>query len=243
MKKIALALLASSAFAGSAFAADMSVPVYTKAPAAVPVFSWTGFYIGVNGGVGWGNTTEDLTSLSVGAAAVPLTLPLSNLGTSGFMGGAQAGFNYQIGPAVFGVEADGDWADITGHGPCLAVLTCSSKTKWLFDVSGRVGLAVDRALVYVKGGYAWAGIDYNATAGAALAAPNSLTRSGGEFGLGIEYAITNNWTAKVEYDYIDFRSTSSTIPVAVAGAGAAIAAGVNQANTLQMMKAGVNYKF
>lgn len=243
MRKIVLGLLAASALVGSASAADLGLrPSIMKSPPLVPGFSWTGFYVGVNAGSGWGSTTEDLTGLTVGPFNVIGNQAMGNFSSAGFLGGAQAGFNYQIQSVVLGVELEGDMASIKGHAPCLALLTCSQNTKWLADASGRVGLALDRALIYVKGGYAWAANNYETSFGP-LDAMASSTRTGGLFGAGIEYAITDHVTAKLEYDHIDFGSKNLGVPVTITGVKVPINAAINYGQTLDIVKVGLNYKF
>ncbi|TKW77184.1 MAG: hypothetical protein DI543_17025, partial [Bradyrhizobium icense] len=149
----AAALIATSNFAS---AADMAVKA-RPAPIPVEVWNWTGFYIGAHVGAGWGETESTLTGFNaaapfLGGGAAAFTLPFSQTSTSSFLGGVQAGANWQSGWAVFGVQGDFAGADIKGTSPCLVILGCSSKTDWLATVSGRLGAVVlDRGLVYAKG--------------------------------------------------------------------------------------------
>ena len=161
-------------------AADLQV---AKAPPFVsPPFSWTGFYIGGNVGAGFG-TTE--TSVDVGPAltavtgtAVAATAPLVSETFNGFVGGIQAGYNWQAGVFVLGVEGDLDAAGLQGNAPCVVVLNCTMKHNWFADITGRVGVvAVDRALIYLKGGVAWEGSNFSVgnsitAGGMSLAAPS-----------------------------------------------------------------------
>jgi outer membrane immunogenic protein len=204
MKKFAFGLLATTALCAGlcqgASAADMAV---RAAPPPAPIYAptWTGFYVGGNLGSAWAqnDTTVDITGTGFG-------IPLASQGQRGFLGGVQGGYNYQMGVVVLGIEADADWGDIKGTAPCVVVLSCTGKIKSLGDVGGRVGFTADKALVYIKGGWAWAGTDYTISA-ASLgggSATGSTTRSGGFLGAGVEYAFLPNWSAKVEYDYYDF---------------------------------------
>ena len=127
-----------------AVAADMAVmPLKAPVPIAPP-FSWTGFYLGGNVGAGFG-TTE--TSVNVGPALtavtgtpVTATAPLVSETFNGFVGGIQAGYNWQAGVFVLGVEGDLDAAGLQGNAPCVVVLNCTMKHNWFADITGRVGV-------------------------------------------------------------------------------------------------------
>ena len=183
MKKILLASVALFGFAGAASAADLPVRAAPPAPiiAAVPVFTWTGFYVGVNAGYGW-NANDSIT---VGG----LTFDLDDEG--GFVGGAQAGYNYQIGSFVVGLEGDIQYADFGGDDRFDfdgdGILDDDFNTSdWFGTVRARAGVAFDRALIYATGGFAFAD---NAT--------------GWTVGGGLEYAFTNNLSAKIEGLYVN----------------------------------------
>src|SRR5438105_10934060 len=147
MKKVLLAsasFLAFGAFA-PASAADLAARPYTKAPVAVAsVYNWTGFYLGIVGGGAWENASGDPKM------------------KGGFVGGT-AGYNWQAGNVVFGVEADGAWADVSASATGAALVpgfgvvtaTASSKTDAMGTVRGRIGYAVNQVLFYGTGGYAW----------------------------------------------------------------------------------------
>ena len=178
---------------------------------APPPFSWTGFYLGGNVGAGFG-TTE--TSVNVGPALtavtgtpVAATAPLVSETFNGFVGGIQAGYNWQAGVFVLGVEGDLDAAGLQGNAPCVVVLNCTMKHNWFADITGRVGVvAVDRSLIYLKGGVAWEGSNFsvgNSITGGGMSlaanASGSGTQTGGLLGMGVEYAFLPNWSAKIEY--------------------------------------------
>ena len=140
MIKQILGLLASSAMllGTSQIASAADLPVKSMlAPA--PIWSWTGFYAGVHIGAGWGTTESTLTGFSVIPPVIPpvaFSLPFSQNNRSGFLGGAQAGYNWQTGWAVLGVQADIAGMDVKGTTPCLVVLSCTSKSDWLATASG-----------------------------------------------------------------------------------------------------------
>jgi outer membrane immunogenic protein len=228
-------LLAGVAFAAivassSVMAADLGMqPVYKAAPAPVVLpANWTGFYVGAHLGGAWG--TKDLTDPFVGKS-------LASAGVNGFLGGGQIGYNYQIGWVVLGVEGDVSAADITGTAPFIfgGSDSFSSKTDWLATVTGRIGGTVDHALLYVKGGAAWAHDKYCINVPECIS--GTETRTGWVFGGGIEYAITHNWSGKVEYNYMDFGTKS----VDFCEGGSCDPLDVRQ--RIHAVKVGVNYKF
>ena len=260
-KKIAAAatLLLVSTVAGSA--ADMAMKAAPYAPA--PVANWTGFYIGGHVGAGWGTTEAAVTGFSAaGFGAFPFDLPLAQVSRSGFLGGGQIGYNFQSGAAVFGVQGDFAGLDVKGTAPCIVAFSCTSKSDWLATVSGRIGAVVaDRALIYAKGGAAWMNSTHSLNVsglggfgglpgGGALAGQVTSQEStswGWLVGMGAEYMITQNWSAFIEYNYIEFDKKNEAFNLntgAIFGPGGpAFAANVDLKSTLSIAKVGVNYKF
>lgn len=220
MKKVLLASAALFALAAPASAADLAARPYTKAPVAVAsVYNWTGFYLGIVGGGAW----EDANSPRM---------------QGGFVGGT-AGYNWQTGNVVFGVEADGAWADVNASAagavvvPGLGVipLSVTSKTDALGTVRGRIGWAVNNVLLYGTGGYAWIDNKITATAGG-LSVSDSKFHSGWTVGAGVEAFIAPQWTIKGEYLYRSLGGESyfaGTVPT-----------GTLNFHTVQL---GVNYHF
>lgn len=214
-----------------AFAADLPpAPVYTKAPPVAAPYSWTGFYVGGNVGGAWG--TSDATS-SIGPGFNPVNAAFLNaldsptLKPSGFTGGLQAGYNYQAGNVVFGVEADFDYFELSRSFAASAPIpigggtfnvSSSVKTDWLFTARPRIGYAAGNALVYATGGLAVTNIRYKENFfdtppfpfGDIESSSVSSTRAGWTVGGGVEYALSNQWSAKLEYLYADFGSVSTT---------------------------------
>jgi outer membrane immunogenic protein len=209
MKKVLLAALMAGV-ASSALAADLPTRKAPPAPqvyAPPPVFSWTGLYVGVNGGWGGGTGGGDFGSP-----------------TGGLVGGT-VGYNYQIGQFVAGLEGDWDWADLNKNG-VNGLGPYSNKVDQLMTARGRAGIALDRALLYVTAGYA--GVEDKVNVPGVLSSTD--WRSGGAFGGGIEYAFTNNISAKAEYIYAPFESKSYV-------------AGYKNNLDLSLVRAGLNYKF
>ncbi len=256
-------------FGQGASAADLPFKA-RPAPPPEPVFSWTGFYVGAHGGAGWSTTESSLNVgglvAGLGFPGLSLTLPMDSHTSNGFLAGGQLGYNWQMNRLVFGLEGDISWADINGNSACLVVLNCTTQVNWMADFTGRIGVVpMDRLLVYAKGGVAFANVDYSFGNSAALVAgPFSAaggitgttndTRVGALFGFGAEYAFMPNWSAKLEYNYMDFGSQNYNIATRASGVvaitgGPTFAGGVSFNSPLSVsqvihtMKVGVNYKF
>jgi outer membrane immunogenic protein len=188
IKTIAAACLAVAALltAQTAFAADLSVaPLYKAPPPATPAYDWSGFYLGINGGGGWGGARSDLTG---------------HFGTSGGLAGGTAGYNWQLGRWVLGLEGDIDWSDVGGNSSannCPA--GCSVENKWLGTARGRVGYAFGSWLPYVTGGLAVGDVN----AGATGFSGTDSTQTGWAAGAGVEYGVSRNVSAKLEYLRVD----------------------------------------
>jgi outer membrane immunogenic protein len=251
MKKQLLVGVLLAAVSGYAMAADLSrpapAPVYTKAPPMPPPFSWTGFYIGGNLGGAWasGSITDTATGLTFSGS--------SNNGI--FIGGGQVGFNYQVSNIVFGVEGDFDWASNNNNNntgvfvPALgSTIQASANDKWISTLAGRLGVAWDRVLFYGKGGGAWVGANsFTVTnLGPGIGAGTSFTggsttNTGWLAGVGLEWAFAQNWTARVEYNYIGLNSNTFTLPAtAVFLPGDTFTVGSNH---IQTVTVGINYLF
>jgi outer membrane immunogenic protein len=270
MKKLLLAGIAGVAFlaAGSAHAADLGVGPYRAAPALgpIPIFTWSGCYLGGHGGGGFGRknagdpTGADFAALGEGV----------RVHTSGFLAGGQVGCDWQFAPNwLVGLEGAGAWADIKGNsvdvftqttGGSVAptvnttTATVSARTDFLADVTARIGWAWDRWLVYAKGGVAWDRDKYGfvgrRTCSGALCFggpgpfpfnfTGSETRIGWTAGAGIEWAFWGNWSARLEYDFYDFGNHRVTL-VDSLGAFPAAPADINQ--QIHTVKFGINYRF
>jgi outer membrane immunogenic protein len=244
MRKYSLTLLAAAAIglvSSAASAADLprKAPAYAPPP---PPFSWTGFYIGINGG--WGG---DKVRYPFDDPAVPVSGEAS-LTSSGALGGGQIGYNYQFATNwVAGLEADIQWSNIKSEVAATASfpggglsLNAGTELKWFGTVRGRLGYAWDRVLLYGTGGFAF-GSDtttLNASAGgAAIAFSHDNDKSGWTAGAGLEYAITNNLSFKTEYLYIDFGTDNVTTSVL------GLPASVDEHPTVHSVRAGLNWRF
>jgi outer membrane immunogenic protein len=230
---LALVGLAGAAMlSGGAIAADMGRPVYKAPPAgALPVaYDWTGFYIGGHVGYGWADKDwRDAFGLATTHTA------------DGFLGGGQVGFNYQINQFVLGVEGDISWANLNGNSTAVFGLAApvtqsfNSEVDWTSTLTGRLGIAIDRWLVYGKGGVAWAGDRYATNRYTFPASVEiSDTRWGWTAGAGVEYAFAPNWSAKLEYNYMDFGTKAYSF---------APGTSTDIDQQIHAVKFGINYKF
>jgi len=231
VSNLSIAALASLIIPVAATAADVTPPPRAPAPVYVaPPFSWTGFYLGGNfGGTSASTTlTDNLTGASLTAHR------------SGWLDGGQAGFNYQIGNFVWGAEGTFDWTSLNTTGAPFATafgpLQASANTQWLTTLAVRLGFAADRWLVYGKAGGGWVFNSATVTNLASqVSATTSNTTSGWLLGAGVEFGFTQNWSAKLEYDYLGLSGWTAASPL--------VADTVNVKRQLNMVTAGVNYRF
>ena len=214
MKTLALRLLAATAIAtaavSAASAADLpmrAAPPAAPFVAAAPIFTWTGFYAGVNAGYGWSDDDNDSIALA------------DDEDDGGFVGGAQVGYNYQIGSFVVGLEGDIQYADfgregafdLDNDGEEDGVFESSD---WFGTVRARAGVALGQALIYGTGGFAFADDSNGWTAGG-----------------GLEYAFTNNLSAKIEGLYVSLDGDDSDI------------VGFDNETDFGVVRAGLNFRF
>jgi outer membrane immunogenic protein len=241
MRRTAITLMATTAVglylgASAASAADLGLAL--KDPPVV--YNWTGCYVGVQAGVG--AQQDDWAGGSGGANGY------------GAVAGGQIGCNYQIGMLVVGIEGDGLWSGMRNtfsEGVASEGFSegATAKNNWDADIAFRVGAAFDRLLVYGKGGVAWGGFDFSSsegfTGGSSEGFHGSATLPGALFGIGMEYALPGfqNWTAKIEYNYIAFAQTSVTFIQTIGGVPTGYSYDESYGATKQLIKFGINYKF
>jgi outer membrane immunogenic protein len=225
MKKLLLATVALVALGATvpALAADLAArPTYTKAPAYVaPIYNWTGFYIGGHiGGAFPGDSTVNNSS-------------------GQFLGGIQGGADYQFAPSwVIGVEAQYSWLGGNSSGQAFPLGTVvTTNTDQLGSVTGRLGYSFGPTLLYAKGGYAWK--DNNNLTASLAGVPVALTggsnNDGYTVGAGLEYMFAPSWSAKIEYQYYNFGSTTFLT------SGSAF--GTRITDDEHTVKGGINYRF
>jgi outer membrane immunogenic protein len=241
MRKFLLGTAALIGLASPAMSADMRLPVLKAPPSVVPVWSWTGCFVGGYAGGVWARK-KDWTVRTPGGAFFGESL--GGHDDDGWLGGAQAGCDYQFaGGFVIGVQGDYAWADAEGsHDSTREIgVAYHSKVKSLATVTGRIGYAWDRFLGYVRGGGAWERDDYWATTIILGTAYTSReTRSGWTVAVGGEYAFTNFLSGFVEYSYYDFGTPQISLTPQVAGLRPAF---VDITETKSVVRAGLNLRF
>jgi len=266
--------LAALPLGSVAQATDMPVKALPPVAAAG---SWTGFYVGGHIGYGWadkdfslpdiagqkfgdcsGNHQECFDFSKLGSPAVSHKL-------AGLLGGVQAGFNLQSGAFVYGVEGDLSWSSMKedslsklGNFRRLDCwydvykeidLKAHTEVNWVATLSGRVGYAIDRVLIYAKGGVAFADQDYNwiVTKGShdLATAKFSDARTGWIVGGGAEWALGHNWSAKLEYNYMDFGTETLNVATSVClnGQCSKKDVRVDIDEHMHVVKLGINYRF
>jgi len=258
MKRYLLVAAAAALLATPAVGADLRMPMKAPPPVVAPVATWTGFYIGVNGGYSWGRARTD-GFLVTAPGIVPVGIPGSgSLNLNGGVAGGQIGYNWQVSNWVWGLEGDGQWsgergsitavcgAFCTGTAAAGFAATFSQKIDAFGTFRGRVGiLATPNVLFYGTGGLAVASFKSSLTALAAvgpvalgLATSTSTTRVGWTAGAGIEGMFAPRWSAKLEYLYADYGRVNQTLtfigPVTIAG---------STRLSDHILRAGVNYHF
>src|SRR6266852_5522377 len=213
-------LLALSAAMGAAQAADLNrrYAPPPMAPVYAPGYNWTGFYVGINGGGGWGRSKWDT---------------VDTFDLSGGLIGATIGYNWQFaGQVVVGVEGDIDWSGIKGNTTTLCPFGCETRNSWLGTVRGRLGYAFDRFLPFVTGGLAVGDIK----ASTPFFPGGSTTTAGWTVGGGLEFAVVSNVTLKAEYLYVDLGSFNC-------GLNCGLPPGSNVSFTTNVFRGGANLRF
>jgi outer membrane immunogenic protein len=261
----AMALAGGFGFAQAALAADIPVkaPVY-KAPVAAPIYNWTGFYVGGNAGYVWSaDDSYTLTGTDTGAGGFGSeladgTVPSSfSVSPSGFIGGVQAGYNFQSANWVYGIETDIQWTNakddfsVTSTNPLRSIITTSGsrELKWLGTFRGRAGMTVaPMAMLYVTGGLAYgqndltvASVCPTCTPARNVSATSSKTSAGWTIGGGWEWALDSRWSVKGEYLYYDLGNNDATIAYNYGANTSTMTA--HDDNRGHIVRAGFNFKY
>jgi outer membrane immunogenic protein len=196
MKRLLIAGILTIAAVAQAAAADLPQPAPPPPQAPVvyapPVYNWGGIYYGINGGYAFGKSEWTVPGATTG-----------NFNTSGFAVGGTLGANYQVDAFVIGLEADMDWMGVQGS-TGICPLVCETKNTWLSTVRGRAGYAFDRVLFYATGGGAFGNIQAGPKGGTLT----NTNKAGWTAGAGVEAALADNWTARVEYLFVDFQNAT-----------------------------------
>jgi outer membrane immunogenic protein len=228
---IALALTSSNV----ASAADLPAESYVAPVTSPTVYDWTGFYGGVHLGYGFGDKDWDRI---LGAGGAGPASGIVDYDVDGILGGIQAGYNHQIGSFVFGAEGEISLTGIDGSSSnSLSGLPHSSEINWLGSLTGRVGMAFSQMLLYAEGGVAFADEDHQHTSGCCGVLSGDESRIGWLIGGGAEYAVNQQWSIDLEYNYIDFGDEDISLSSA-AGTGRF---SIDQ--NLHLLKIGANFRF
>ena len=262
-----LGSVAALAMVTAASAADLPRKAPPPAPVMAPVWNWNGFYIGVNGGYSWGRSTRDLNFFNP-LNGVPLaTATGGGRDMDGGLFGGQIGYNWQMSNWVFGIETDAQWTGQKGSTTVLCpVAGCfptavaagtgvgasiSDKLEWFGTFRGRVGVTVTPSvLLYATGGGAYGSLQTEVglsgfTAGGipvTAVGSRSVDKFGWTVGAGIEAMFASNWSAKIEYLYMDLGSISNSVVLPTAG-GFPLGANVTSRVTDNIIRGGINYHF
>jgi outer membrane immunogenic protein len=260
MKKLLLSATALIGLTAGAMAADL--PSRRAAPppviAAVPIFTWTGFYIGVNAGAGFNTNDNDRSVVVPGGPAAGTTVTFSSNDDAGFVGGGQIGYNYQFGQFVVGLETDIQWADLGGNnvgivtgGPAGSGFVAASRGNgidWFGTVRGRAGVAFDRLLIYATGGFAYGSGDN----GNDFFNNDDDIRTGWVVGGGVEWALPTSWnffgtsaaTFGVEGLFVSLdRSHSDVVGFVGAEPVTVLGGDDDNNNEFAVVRAKLNFKF
>jgi outer membrane immunogenic protein len=239
MKKFLVGILGAVAMTAPALAADL--PMKAAPPPMIPLYNWSGFYIGANGG--WGES-EDCVGIVTAAAAL---LADGCHNRSGGVFGGQIGYRWQQ-PGnhfVFGLEAQGDWANFSNSRVSLVdpALTFNTKTDAIGLFTGQFGFAWDTWLLYFKGGAAVTSNNFTVSdtlTGLGIAQANG-TRWGGTVGLGFEYGFTPNWSLGIEYDHLLMGSQDTVVAsTAFPGVNGTL---LHDSQSSDMVTVRLNYRF
>jgi outer membrane immunogenic protein len=259
MHRIRLAALAGVVclVSAPALSADLPRVPVKAAPAMVPVYNWTGFYIGAHAGYGWGE--HDIFFVN---GTPPFPAGGTNLVEfDGAVAGGQIGYNWQFAPNwVFGVEGDIAWSGMDGSTAVasavplfigLRTTTTTAEIDWVATVTARIGFTANNWLFYVKGGGAFADFQTNtrtvnpALGGLLVATTSSSeTRTGWTAGGGVEWGFAPQWSAKVEYNYLDFGDENINQAVTFDPSGTVPNPLIRNVDThIHLVKAGINFRF
>jgi len=270
-KTVLMSAIALGAMAATASAADMPArgPAVAQAPYVAPLFTWTGFYVGLNAGAAWhgSDNCPGLYGYSSGVigSRVNAFAPACNSDNAAFTGGVQAGFNWQMGSVVVGLEGDVNWIGNDSRrgfnnyaltsaitGVATYGLDGSPQSNMLGSIRGRLGWSFDRAMLYVTGGAAFrnSGSDeviyaYNSS-GATLASytvNSGRNNVGWSLGGGLEWAFTNNVSLKIEYLHSQFDRGNNLFVTSTSSYNGYAFRNDNGTDSIDVVRFGINYRF
>jgi outer membrane immunogenic protein len=217
MKKTTFLVALMAAMAATpTLAADLrrAPPPHAQAYAPAPVLYWHGFYVGGQVGYAWGRnrSTEFDTVTGIATGIDP------RFDTNGFVGGLHLGYNYQMGGLVLGLEGDFEGSTVDGNVTVPGPATSTAfDSRWQGSVRGRIGAAFGPALIYATGGVAFADLRHDLSVGGGAPERFQETKAGWTAGAGIEYALSQNWSTRLEYRYTDLGRVTNVSAVAAPG--------------------------
>ena len=253
----------TSAFAGPEAYSGKEMKQVVPAPAPACDFTWTGFYLGGNAGYGWGHADTDFDPRPDAVTFADLEPTTLSPDPGGFIGGGQAGYNYQWNWLVLGAETDFQGTDVEGHDTLFnfpditgagngagTFLAAHERVQWLGTVRGRIGFApICKLLIYGTGGFAYGNVDYSANTnfdnGNTFPVNFSETKTGWTAGGGLEYAISNHWSVRAEYLHYDLGNESRTQNELTGGVrqGPPFFVHYNFETSGEIVRGGLNFKF
>jgi outer membrane immunogenic protein len=233
-------LLSSIAVTAIALVICASEPTYAGPPTP---YNWTGYYVGGQIGGGW--DSNQVTTVNA-TAHFPAGYSHAASHGNGILGGGYAGFNYQINRFVLGIDADYSRANLIGSESDVSPLTGvinhdTEQVKWIATLTGRLGYAVDNWMFFGKAGAAWAGFNGNGILTTVATNVSSTTRDGWTLGAGVEWGFAAHWSAKLEYDYVNF-GTSNYNRTTTSGMSPPIIP-FSATSSLDMIKLAIAYRF
>ena len=260
--RLLLGSIAAVAMITSATAADLPVKAPPPAPVMAPVLNWSGFYIGVNGGYSWGRSSRDLNFFNPLNGVTLTTGTGGGRDLDGGVFGGQLGYNWQTGNWILGIETDAQWTGQKGSTTVLCpVAGCfpgrgtaaalSDELEWFGTFRGRGGVLVTPSvLLYATGGLAYGSLQTDLALSTSTAtgipvtigATKSTEKVGWTIGGGIETMFASNWSAKIEYLYMDLGSVNNSVLLPTA-AGFPLGANVTSRVTDSIIRGGINYRF
>ena len=266
--RVLLGSIAALAMISAASAADLPRKALPP-PVMAPVWNWSGFYIGLNGGYSWGHSSRDLNFFDPVSGATIATGTGSGRNLNGGVFGGQIGYNWQAANWVFGIEADAQWTGQKGGTTVLcpvvgcfptalaavpanaASATLNDKLDWFATFRGRVGVTVTPSvLLYATGGAAWGEVETDLTLSSftatglpiSISGSRSTNRFGWTLGAGIETMFAQNWSAKIEYLYLDMGNVSNSVVLPITPVFA-LGTNVSSRITDNIIRGGINYRF
>jgi outer membrane immunogenic protein len=240
---VAVLFGATLSFASAQSASAGNLPTKATPHASSLPYNWTGFYVGGQAGGGWDSNQVIVVNSTV---HFPAGYPHAASHGSGFLAGGYVGLNYQVNQFVVGIESDFSWANLIGSeadpSPLTGVVNHDTEqVRWIATLTGRLGYAVDNWMFFGKGGAAMARFNGNGNIPTVATNTSTTTREGWTVGTGIEWGFAVHWSAKLEYDYVDFGTANYTRTTTSGSSPPTIP--FRAISSLNLAKLGLAYRF